>query len=223
MAFVLTLAALAKGAEQESIPLMASYIHLETLTPPVTEALMRTSLETGQPVTAGRPTAFTDEGWLGFSGQMAALPLDNASLTLAERSIVNTFKAINNPAPSSQCCGLVVPSVSDGLTALNSFARSGSVTFEHEIQLVLDNSLSCDIKGCKITLTPTGGEPVLTSANPFTIFFDKCNDNGDSIYTYLWATFGSDPDTGTYSIIYNFIDADAITIATYTAAYTHTF
>lgn len=215
MAFELQLSNFVAGLESDAAKSQGTLQFLAGLATPTTEAVMRTAMELGQ------PQPYSNAGWLALMSQLSNLDLDETALTAQERSVINTIRQVVTPDPKFQCCtdSGIVPSNGDGLTTLTGFARVGSVTFEHEIQLKLDNSLTCDIQSCEITLTPIGIAPAVTSANPFAIYFSNCDANADSIYKFLWATFAADPAGKSYTIDYNFLDADAIAIATYTAAY----
>jgi hypothetical protein len=222
MAFELQLSNFVAGLESDAAKSQGTLQFLAGLATPTTEAVMRTAMELGQPLTPdGRASPYTDAGWLALMSQLSNLDLDETALTAQERSVINTIRQVVTPDPKTKCCtdSGIVPSNGDGLTTLTGFARVGSATFEHEIQLKLDNSLTCDVQSCEITLTPIGIAPAVTSTNPFAINFSNCDANGDSIYKFLWATFAADPAGESYTIDYNFLDADALAIATYTAAY----
>lgn len=212
MAYVLTAAVQAKGIEQESIKLLAAYNYLATLTPPITETLMRTTLE------AGQPSTFDDESWDNFANKMSNLGLDNASLTLVERSVVNTFREIQSPDPRTACCGIVIPSSGDGLSSIEGYQKSGTTT-DYEIQLTLSDTYSCSIKQVEVNLTPVGLAPAVTGTNPFAVNFWQCDTTG-AIYSFLYQTFAADPTGFSYTVDLNYVDPDGAATATYTAAYT---
>ena len=215
MSFTLQLSNYVAGLEAEAAKAQATLQFLATLATPTTEAVMRTAMELGQ------PQAYSNEGWTALMGQLSNIDLDETLLTVQERSVINTIREVVTPNPKYQCCtdGGVLPSNGDGLTALDGYARVGSATWEHQLELTNDNSIDCDIFSCEITLTPNGGAPAVTSTNPFAITFSNCDANADSVYKYLWATFAADPTGFNYQIDYNFVNRSGGPAATYTAAY----
>jgi hypothetical protein len=214
MAFKLALTTFTSGLEAQSAQLLGTYQIFDTIAPPVTEAAMRSQLETGQ------FQAFSNDGWNNLMGQMSALPLDESALTAAQRSIVNTIRAVVAPPAQLQCCDSTTPSMGDGLTSALGYARTGSATWEHEVEVRLASSLTCDIKSVEVGLTPIGLAPLVTSANPVITTFADCTSGGGSNFSKVWTTFATDPTGESYTIVYTFKDSNALTLATYTAAYT---
>ncbi|RLI35949.1 hypothetical protein DRO66_06565 [Candidatus Bathyarchaeota archaeon] len=214
MAFKLALTTFNSGLEGQYACLLGNFQNFATITPPVTEAAMRSKLETGQ------FQAFSNDGWLSFVAQMSACPLDESVLTAAERSIVNTLRFIIAPPPQTACCDSTIPAMSDGLSAMAGYPRTGSVTFEHEIEVKFAPTYSCSIKSLEVTLTPVAAEPVVTSAQPFTTTFKSCDAGQSSLFSNLGVTFAADPSGGSYNILYTYKDSNGLVIATYTAAYT---
>jgi len=214
MAFKLALTTFNSGLEGQYACLLGNFQNFATITPPVTEADMRSKLETGQ------FQAFSNDGWLSFVAQMSACPLDESVLTAAERSIVNTLRFIIAPPAQTACCDSTIPAMSDGLSAMAGYPRTGSVTFEHEIEVKFAPTYSCSIKSLEVTLTPVAAEPVVTSAQPFTTTFKSCDAGQSSLFSNLWVTFAADPSGGSYNILYTYKDSNGLVIATYTAAYT---
>ena len=145
MAYKLQTSVFQSGLENQAAQQLCCLKFFSTLATPVTEAVMRSSLETGQ------FQAFSNAGWASFLQSVAALPLVDASLTTAERSIVNTIFSAIVPPPQLQCCGVVIPSFGDGLTATKGYPRIGSATFEHTIEVELSPTLTCNIKSIFIT------------------------------------------------------------------------
>ncbi len=190
---------------------------LATLSTPITEAVMRAEVESGQPV-----GFMTDNEWQVFAYGLASLSVVDASLTATERSVLNVLKTVAAPPPQQQCCTTsgVIPSNSDGLSAIQGQPLVGSATFEHKILILLDNTYTCDIASVTVSITPTGAAPAVTSTNPFDCYFDSCNVDTDSLFSYVWATFASDPTGESYDVIYTYKDANGTTIATYAANYT---
>lgn len=217
MAFVLTSVNLTNGLENQAAQALLSLKHFATLTPPVTEAVMRADLETSQPV-----GFISDAGWLAFVGVLTALSIDDTALVAAERSIINTLRTIVSPPPSQACCTTsgVVPSNGDLLSSIVGYPRTGSATFEHEIEMTLSGTYTCDIVEVDIALVPIGAAPAITSANPFTVNFKACSTAGDSLYSFLWFTTATDPATESYDITYTYKDATGATVATYVPTYT---
>ncbi len=217
MAFKLALSTFTSGLEAQSAAYLCAYQIFATITPPVTEAAMRSQLETGQ------FQAFSNDGWGNFLANLGALPLDESALTPVELSIVNTVREAVSPTPAQACCGGVTPANSDGFSALQGNFRTGStVTYEHQIQFTnLTSNYTCDIKTIEVQLTPIGAAPAITSANPVILSFDRCQ-GVDAIFSKVWTTFASDPTGQSYDVIYTYKDSVGVTVATYTAAYTLT-
>ena len=205
MAFELSPIAFTNGLENQSAQALASLKLFATLTPPVLEADMRAEIE------AGQIQPFSNEGWDAYMSVLANTPLNSAVLTNAERSIVNTIRFAVTPAPQTQCCGVVVPADLDGLISIVGYPRVGSATWEHEIVLTLDNSLSCNIK--KITVLITGAPAAGT--NPIACYFKECDSTGNSLFSYGWLDFAADPTGISYTLTYTFYDADGVIITTF--------
>ena len=190
---------------------------LATLATPITEAVMRAEVESGQPV-----GFMSDDEWQVFALGLASLSVVDASLTATERSVLNVLKTVAAPPPQQQCCTTsgVIPSNSDGLSAISGQPLVGSLTFEHKIVVELSNTYTCDIATVTVDITPTGGAPAVTSTNPFDCTFDSCDASTNSLFSFVWATFASTPVGGSYDVIYTYKDANGTTIATYAANYT---
>ena len=217
MAFELLPAPLAVGLEPQAIKTLGTLKHLITLTPPITEAVMRTVLETGQPIVPdGRATAFTNAGWLSFVGQIAAIELDDTALTTAERTLINTLRSISNPPPSLDCCG-VTPVVS-ALTSIYAYERVGFANFAHTVELTLDVTTECDIKSVSVTPTPIGLAPAIISTTPFKVLFKKCDSTG-RVFSFLNVLFAADPSGLSYSLSLDFLDANGVSITSFVPAY----
>jgi len=196
---------------------LKSFAALTAPAVPVSETDMRNELEASQ--LAG---FITDAGWAQLVGILVALQVDESSLTAAERSVINVLRTVVAPPAFLACCTTsgATPANSDGLTSLVGYARTGSFTFEHEIEMQLSGTYTCDIVSVDVDITPTGGAPAITSTNPFNVTPKSCTVAGDSLYNYLWATFASNPAGGSYDVIYTYLDADGATVATYPANYT---
>lgn len=206
MAFKLAASAFTNGLENQSAQVLASLKLFATLTPPVLESDMRTELETGQ------LQPFSDAGWLAYMNVVGNTPLDTSVLTNAERSIFNTIRFAITPSPQYQCCGAVVPADLDGLISIAGYPRVGSVTWEHQIVLTLDSSLTCNIKKISVQLT---GAPA-PSTNPVPTYFTECDANGDSLFSTGWIGFVADPTGISYDLEYFFYDSDGVLITSFT-------
>lgn len=189
---------------------------LATLTPPITEAAMRAEVEASQPV-----GFMSDAEWGLFAYGLASLGVVDASLTTTERGVLNVLKTVAAPPPQQQCCTTsgATPANSDGLSSIAGQSLPGSLTFEHKIVLTLSNTYTCDIASVEVDLTPTGAAPAVTSTNPFDVTFDSCDNTGDSNFSFVWATFASDPAGESYDVILTYKDATGGTIVTYPASY----
>jgi hypothetical protein len=145
-------------------------------------------------------------------GQLANVGLNDVALTAQERSVVNVIRQVVTPDPSLDCCGLT-PVVS-ALTSMAFYPFVGSATWQHQIEVKLDLTTSCDIKSIDVTLT---GVPAATPAT-FKATFDKCTPSG-RIFTYTWLPFAGNPSGNNYTISLDFKDADDISITSFVPAY----
>ena len=212
MAFELTPNNFNNGQGYVVMPLIATLMLFSSLTPPVDIADMRAALE------AAQPQAFENDDWDLFVSQLAAVQLVELTLTADERSVYNTLRAAASPAPSTRCCGAVVPSFNDGLTVGALYLRTGSATWETQIELRFDKSYTCDIATVEVTLGVIGGAPVPT--NPTNeLAFTTCNDSGQVVYSKFWVEFPSDPTGESYNFEFDFKDASGVSIAIYAANY----
>lgn len=218
MTLILNSASIVDGLGNQSAQALMCLRTFAALTPPVTEALMRSTLEASQPV-----GFISDEDWLSFVGVLGSLGLDETSLTNAERAVINTLRTVVSPPPSQACCTTsgLVPANGDGKSSITGYDRApGVAPYDTEVELKLSGEYTCDIISVNITLTPIGLAPAVTSTNPFTVTFNSCSTSGDSLFSNLWVTFGTDPATFTYTVDLDYKDANGVSIATYTAAYT---
>ena len=224
MAYQLLVNNLGGGASQRVIPLLAALQKFAALTPPVTTESMRVAMELDQLIPAGQPRTYTDAEWLAFLTSLASIEFTQGLLTAAELTVFNVIRLEVNPSNSLNFCteSGATPANGDGLTDIEGHPYFGDVvTFKHEIRLYLDKLLTCDIKQVEILLTPQGGAPAVTSANPFLVNFNRGSDDGlKSLYSFFWATFGANPSGFSYQVALNHLDADGGTVASYTAAYT---
>lgn len=210
MAFELQLSVFNSGLESQALQALSALKYFATLTPPVTESVMRTDLETAQLST------FSNEGWDNFMKVIAATPLNSGSLTVAERAIVNTIIEVANPSPKFSCCGAVTPAFLDGKNSFSTFYRTGSTSpWQYEFALICDADYTCDIDKVSITITETGGAPPTTSTNPHVFSFNGCDENGKRVFSYIWVEFASDPSGGLYNTTLDFRDKDDVSIASF--------
>jgi len=217
MAFEVLEPNLAIGLESKAIRLIATLNYLITLPAPITESVMRLDLEAGQPVTAGRPTAFTDAGWLDFVAQLSRLTLDESALTVAERTLMNTLRTIVVPTPQSFCCG--VAPITDGLTSVAAFLQVGFPNFRREFELKILGAADCALESVVVTLVPIGPAPAVTSANPFNLFFKECRDDSKYLSNVV-VEFAGDPAGESYEITnLDFLDADGASIVNFAPSY----
>jgi hypothetical protein len=207
MAFKLALSVYSSGLESQAAQALSALKLFATLTPPVTEADMRTELETGQ------FQAFSDEGWDNFLSVVGNTPLDETALTTAEIAITNTIRLAIDTSPQLRCCDNVVPADTDGLITIEGNYRTGSSgPWEYEIRLNLDPTLTCDIASVEVTFV---GAPAITSSNPATFTFIGCDSLGNAEFSVAWVKFGSDPATASYDLTYDFLDSDGVSITSF--------
>lgn len=217
MAFEVLQPNLAIGLESKVIREIATLNYLITLAAPITESVMRLALEAGQPVTVGRPTAFTDAGWLDFVAQLSNLTLDLGALNVAERTLINTLRTIVVPTPQSFCCG--VEPVVEGLTSVTAFLQTGFANFRHEFEMKVLGTVTCAMESVVVTLVPIGPAPAITSPNPFTLLFKQCKD-GSKLLSNVVIEFAGDPAGESYEITdLDFLDADGASITNFAPSY----
>jgi hypothetical protein len=207
MAFKLALSVYSSGLESQAAQALSALKLFATLTPPVTEAAMRTELETGQ------FQAFSDEGWNNFLSVVGNTPLDDTALITSEIAIINTIRLAIDTNPQLMCCDNVVPADLDGLVSIVGNYRTGSTSpWQYEVRLLLDPTLTCSIATVEVTFT---GAPVVATANPATFAFIGCDSSGNAVFSNAWVEFNSDPAGNSYDLTYNFKDADGISIASF--------
>ena len=206
MAFELTPDNRTNGLEADATKTQCTLQFFASLSTPTTEAVMRTAAELGQ------SAPYSNEGWLAVMAQLANVSLVESSLTAQERSVYNVIRSVVTPDPSLDCCG--ADPVVSGLTSIAIYPFVGSVTFQHQIEVKLTNTTSCDIKSVDVTLTGIPATVPLT----FKCTFDKCTPAG-RIFTYLWTTYASDPTGVSYAISCDFKDSDDISITSFVPAY----
>lgn len=208
MAFKLALSTFSSGLEPQAIMAMCALRQFALIAPPITEAAMRANLE------AGQFQAYSNAGWDVFLNFVGNLALDTSVLTAAERSIINTLYAAIDPAPQLACCGAVVPLNNGTDTSPFANMRTGSATFQHEVSVKLALGITCNIKSILVTLA---GAIAVTTPQPFTMRYKECDVNEQAIFTKIWVAFESNPAaSGTYNVTYNFLDANGVSITTFT-------
>ena len=194
------------------MPLIATLMLFSSLSAPVSVADMRAELETAQ------PQPFENDDWDLFVSQLAAVQLQDGVLTEAERSVYNTLRAAASPPPSTRCCGTAIPVNGDGLTVGGLYLRTGSATFQTQIELSFDKSYTCDIATIEVTLGVIGAAPSpIIATNE--VGFTNCNDSGQAVHSFFWVEFPSSPIGESYNFEFNFKDSAGATIVTYAAAY----
>jgi hypothetical protein len=219
MAYQLLVNNLGGGASQQVIPLLAAFQKFADLTAPVTTEAMRVVMELNQLVPAGQARTYTDAEWLAFLTSLASIGFTDAQLNVAELTVYNTIRQAVDLPPSTKCCGSEIPANGDGLTALQGFAAPNSVTFEHEIRLILDKSLTCDIVKVNIVLNPLLGAPAVISS-PISVFFNRCDSaTANAFYSKINVGFVGNPLGFSYGIDFVFFNANGLLVTIYTASY----
>lgn len=213
MAFVLQLSNYTSGLESQAAQVLTCLKYFATLTPPVTIASIRADLETSQ------LQAFSNDGWDNFILAVGTLDFVYASLTVAERAILNTLIEEISPPPKNGCCeigGNVTPSSGDGLHTFSTFYRTGSTApYQYELSCDLDKTYRCDIDTLEVTLTPVTIEPPVTSANPVILTSNGCTGAGNREMSNIWVEFAATPSGGSYSLSLVWKDANGTTITSY--------
>ncbi len=201
MAYVLQASQFAEGLQSYTALLLESMRQI-TLVSPFNIPDARTALELNQ------ITTFSDAGFDQYLTELYSLDLDYASLTLAERTVINVIRAYLEPPPSFNCCGVDTPSILN--FGFKLWERVGSVSFEYELEIKLSDVVTCDVFNIEATFTPLLGAPALI-ANPVTALSLGCI-NGSSVYSYLWVDFVASPVGFTYDIDFNFKDSTGASI-----------
>ena len=196
------------GLESESALLLSALQNIAALTPPVAVASMRSQLETGQ------LQPFTDAGFNQYITRCYGLPLDNSALTAAERTILQNIREYISPAPSLSCCGVETPSIA--LTSIVAYPRIGTATFEHELQVVFDSEVTCDVSSVEVTLTPLAAAPAAT-VSPVTCLLLGCYDSS-AVYSFLFVDFIDVVSGKSYDLALDVKDSAGVSLAAYTMA-----
>jgi hypothetical protein len=209
MAYVLQASQFAEGLQSYTALLLES-IRQITLVSPFNIPDARTALELNQ------ITTFSDAGFDQYLTELYSLDLDYASLTVAERTVLNVIREYLQPPPSFNCCGVDVPSLLN--FGAKFWDRVGSATFEHEARVSLTDVVTCDVFNIELTFTPLLGAPALT-VNPVTANSLGCI-SGESVYSYLWVDFVADPTGFSYDVDFDFKDSTGASIVIVTDSFT---
>jgi hypothetical protein len=210
MAYVLQASQFAEGLQSYTALLLESMRQI-TLVSPFNIPDARTALELNQ------ITTFSDAGFDQYLTELYSLDLDYASLTLAERTVLNVIRAYLEPPPSFNCCGVDTPSILNYTKEFND--RVGSATWEKEIRLMLMDTVTCDVFSIEVTFgTVTPGPPVITP-NPAVLTNLGCI-SGKSVYSFLWIDFSFDPTGYTFDVDFDFKDSTGASIVIVADLYT---
>tara|TARA_R110000824_G_scaffold262201_1_gene450948 strand:- start:70 stop:705 length:636 start_codon:yes stop_codon:yes gene_type:complete len=202
MAYVLQASQFAEGLQSYTALLLES-IRQITLVSPFNVPDARTALELNQ------ITTFSDAGFDQYLTEIYSLDLDYSLLTAAEITVLNVIRAYLEPPPSFNCCGVDAPSILNYTKQFND--RIGSATWEKEVRLALMDTVTCDVFNIEATFVAvTPGAPVLVD-NPFFLTNLGCI-NGESVYSYLWIDFASNPGGYTYDLDFDFKDSTGASI-----------
>jgi len=201
MAYVLLPSQFLSGLQSNTALLLQSLRQI-TLVSPFNIPDCRTALELNQ------TTTFTDNAFDQFLQELYDLDLDQASLTAAEKTVLNVIRDYLEPAPSFNCCGTDTPTISSYVKEVND--RVGSATFEKEFRLNLADTVTCDVFNIEVTFLPVSPAPALT-VNPVTLNSLGCI-QGKSVYSYLWIDFVSSPAGQSYDLIIDFKDSTGASI-----------
>jgi hypothetical protein len=211
MAYVLQASQFAEGLQSYTALLLESMRQI-TLVSPFNIPDARTALELNQ------ITTFSDAGFDQYLTELYSLDLDYASLTLAERTVINVIRAYLEPPPSFNCCGVDTPSLLNFTYEFND--RVGSATFEKEIRVMCMDTVTCDVFNIELTFGPvTPGPPVISPVGPITLSNLGCI-NGKSVYSFLWVDFSFDPTGFTFDLDFDFKDSTGASIVLVSDLYT---
>ena len=210
MAFELLAPNFTAGLEADVAKTQATLQFLASLATPTTETVMRTAMELGQ------IQPYSNDGWNALMGQLSNVTLNETALTAQERSIINVIRQVVTPDPSLDCCGVAVPV--SALTVISAYPWVGSATWQHQLELKLLDTTDCNVKSVTVAMTPIGIAPAITSANPATVTFKRCYQDG-RFFSFFYMTFATDPTGESYSLVLDFLDADGISITSFAPAY----
>jgi len=203
MAFKLSLDTYTTGLEAQAARSLATLKHFATIAPPIDEAAMRADLETAQ------FQAFDNDEWNVFMAQMAAVSLDESVLTPTEVGIMNVLKAVSNPDPSTDYCGVDVPASSN--CSLTVQPLLGSATWEHAIQLKMAVTTDCNVKSVDVTLT---GVPATLPTPTIKLLFEKSTAAG-RFFKYYYTSYAGNPTGVNYAVTLDFKDENDVSILSF--------
>lgn len=201
---------LIEGNGTVAMPLTATLMLFSALTPPVSIADMRNSLEAAQ----AAPFAIND--WDNLVNQLAALSLDETVLTIDERTVYNELRAAASIPPSRRCCGSATPAQGDGLSSIAAYPHAGD-PLHVTIEITTSPEYTCDIQKIHVALNPVGfaPDPVL---EPVGFNFSQCN-NGQPVWGNYDVEFPSDPSGGVYDLEYTYYYISGATETVYAPVY----
>ena len=202
MAYVLQASQFAEGLQSYTALLLES-IRQITLVSPFNIPDARTALELNQ------ITTFSDAGFDQYLTELYSLDLDYTLLTAAEITVLNVIREYLQPPPSFNCCGVDTPSALNYTKQFND--RVGSATWEKELRALLMDTVTCDVFKIEVSFTPVATAPALL-VNPVVLNSLGCI-NGESVYSYLWVDFVSDPATESYDLWFDFKDSTGASLA----------
>ena len=195
MAYVLLTSQFKTGLQQNTAKLLQSLRYISQVSPFIITDV-RTQLELNQTQT------FTDEAFRDFLSELYNLELDYTSLTATERTVLNVIREYIDPSPQVACCGTDTPTLSN--TTQQYYDRVLSTSFEKEVQVLLDDTVTCDVFDIEMTWTPTGGAPAVTST--VNVLTQLGCINNKNTFSFLWLDFVADPTGFTYNIDINLRD-----------------
>ena len=206
------------GLDSETCLLLSSLQNIASLypvlpsDPPVTIAVIRAQLETGQVST------FDDAAFDQFLNRLYSLDLDKSALNANEISVLNTiFEYLDPPANLSCCGGVLFPSLPTDASLLVS-ERVGSNDLEYSVDVALNDLFSCDIFDIELTLIVPVGAPNPVS-NPVTLDKLGCVESKQT-FKKLWLEFAVTPATFSYAFICNFRDSTGTSLSVINIPYT---
>ncbi len=195
MSYVLTTSQFNSGLQQNSCKLLNSLRYISQVSPfNIPDVRIQLELNQIQP--------FTDDAFRDFLTELYNIELDYTALTPSEITVLNVIREFISPLPSSACCGADVPTLLNTTQVYND--RVGSLSFEKEARIELDDTVTCDVFDIEVAWTPTGGAPALISA--VNILNQLGCVNNKNVFSFLWIDFVADPTGFTYNVDINLRD-----------------
>ncbi len=195
MAYILTASQFSSGLQQNSAKLLNTLRYITTVSP-FTIAGVRTQLELNQTQT------FTNEAFRDFLSELYNLELDYTSLTATERTVLNVIREEIDPSPQVACCGTDTPTLTN--TTQQYYDRVLSSSFEKEAQILLDDTVTCNVFDIQLTINPQSGSPAVVV--PINILNQLGCINNKNTFSKLWIDFASDPTGFAYDVEINLRD-----------------